>query len=32
MGMVGLLALAPNVFCPLRRWRHRDDDINMRSP
>ena len=31
MGIVGVLALAANVFCLLLLWRHRGDDINMRS-
>jgi cation diffusion facilitator family transporter len=31
MGIVGLLALAANAFCLLLLWRHRSDDINMRS-
>ncbi len=31
MGAIGVLALAANVFCLLLLWRHRGDDINMRS-
>ena len=31
MGVVGVLAFAANVFCLLLLWRHRGDDINMRS-
>lgn len=31
MGAVGVLALAANAYCLLLLWRHRDDDINMRS-
>jgi Co/Zn/Cd efflux system component len=31
MGVVGVLALAANAYCLLLLWRHRDDDINMRS-
>ena len=31
MGMVGVAALAANVLCLLLLWRHRGDDINMRS-
>jgi cation diffusion facilitator family transporter len=31
MGLVGVLALAANVFCLMLLWRHRADDINMRS-
>ena len=31
MGVVGALALAANVCCLALLWRHRDDDINMRS-
>jgi cation diffusion facilitator family transporter len=31
MGIVGVLALAANVLCLLLLWRHRGDDINMRS-
>jgi Co/Zn/Cd efflux system component len=31
MGVVGVLVLAANAYCLLLLWRHRDDDINMRS-
>lgn len=31
MGIVGVLALAANVWCLVLLWRHRGDDINMRS-
>jgi len=31
IGGVGLLALAANTVCALLLWRHRSDDINMRS-
>ena len=31
MGAVGLVALAANARCLLLLWRHRGDDINMRS-
>ncbi len=31
MGLVGVLALAANVVCFAMLWRHRGDDINMRS-
>jgi len=31
IGAVGLLALAANSVCLLLLWRHRTDDINMRS-
>lgn len=31
MGIVGVTALAANVLCLLLLWRHRGDDINMRS-
>ena len=31
MGAVGLTALAANTLCLLLLWRHRGDDINMRS-
>jgi cation diffusion facilitator family transporter len=31
MGVIGLLALAANVVCLTLLWRHRADDINMRS-
>ncbi|WP_454062458.1 cation transporter [Candidatus Nitrospira salsa] len=31
MGVFGTLALLANVFCLLLLWRHRQDDINMRS-
>jgi Co/Zn/Cd efflux system component len=31
MGVVGLAALAANVACLVLLWRHRGDDINMRS-
>ena len=31
MGGVGVVAFAANVFCLLLLWRHRLDDINMRS-
>jgi len=31
MGVVGALALAANGACLALLWRHRDDDINMRS-
>jgi Co/Zn/Cd efflux system component len=31
MGVVGLAALAANVGCLVLLWRHRADDINMRS-
>ncbi|HEY3099318.1 MAG TPA: cation transporter [Methylomirabilota bacterium] len=31
MGIVGLAALAANVVCLVLLWRHRGDDINMRS-
>jgi Co/Zn/Cd efflux system component len=31
MGIVGLSALAANLLCLFLLWRHRDDDINMRS-
>lgn len=31
MGALGLLALAANGFCLALLWRHRGDDVNMRS-
>ncbi len=31
IGAVGLLALAANGICLALLWRHRSDDINMRS-
>jgi len=31
IGVVGFLALAANAFCLALLWRHRSDDINMRS-
>jgi Co/Zn/Cd efflux system component len=31
MGGIGLLALLANAACLLLLWRHRTDDINMRS-
>src|SRR5260370_13588071 len=31
MGSVGLLALGANAVCLLLLWRHRADDLNMRS-
>ena len=31
MGVIGVLALAANAYCLLLLWRHRGDDINMRS-
>lgn len=31
MGVVGVLALVANAYCLLLLWRHRGDDINMRS-
>ena len=31
MSIVGVTALAANVLCLLLLWRHRGDDINMRS-
>jgi len=31
MGLIGSLALAVNALCLGLLWRHRDDDINMRS-
>jgi len=31
MSVVGLVALAANLVCLRMLWRHRDDDINMRS-
>jgi Co/Zn/Cd efflux system component len=31
MGLVGVLALTANVFCLMLLWRHRAEDINMRS-
>jgi Co/Zn/Cd efflux system component len=31
MGVIGVLALAANVFCLMLLWQHRGDDINMRS-
>jgi cation diffusion facilitator family transporter len=31
MGAIGLLALAANTVCLALLWRHRQDDINMRS-
>ena len=31
MGIVGLAALGANVVCLVLLWRHRGDDINMRS-
>jgi Co/Zn/Cd efflux system component len=31
MGVVGALALAANASCLMLLWRHRGDDINMRS-
>jgi Co/Zn/Cd efflux system component len=31
MGAVGLLALGANAVCLLLLWRHRADDVNMRS-
>jgi Co/Zn/Cd efflux system component len=31
MSVVGLLALAVNIFCLVLLWRHRADDINMQS-
>ena len=31
MGIVGLVALAANLVCLRLLWRHRGDDVNMRS-
>lgn len=31
MGIIGFLALAANTICLVLLWRHREDDINMRS-
>jgi Co/Zn/Cd efflux system component len=31
MGSIGLLALAANALCLIVLWRHRSDDLNMRS-
>jgi len=31
MSLVGLVALAANLVCLRMLWRHREDDINMRS-
>ncbi|PWU19280.1 MAG: cation transporter [Bdellovibrio sp.] len=31
MGIVGVVALAANLVCLMLLWRHRADDINMRS-
>jgi Co/Zn/Cd efflux system component len=31
MGVIGLLALAANTACFVLLWRHRGEDINMRS-
>jgi Co/Zn/Cd efflux system component len=31
MGSIGLLALAANALCLIVLWRHRADDLNMRS-
>jgi Co/Zn/Cd efflux system component len=31
MGSIGLLALAANAVCLALLWRHRADDLNMRS-
>jgi cation diffusion facilitator family transporter len=31
MGLVGLLALAANLSCLILLWRHRSEDVNMRS-
>ena len=31
MGLVGLVALAANLVCLRLLWRHRGDDVNMRS-
>jgi cation diffusion facilitator family transporter len=31
MGIVGLVALAANLVCLRLLWRHREDDVNMRS-
>jgi len=31
MSLVGLLALAANLVCLRLLWRHREDDVNMRS-
>jgi Co/Zn/Cd efflux system component len=31
MGAIGALALAANLACFLLLWRHRSDDLNMRS-
>jgi cation diffusion facilitator family transporter len=31
MGVIGLLALAANTACLVLLWRHRQDDLNMRS-
>ncbi len=31
MGIVGLLALSANTVCLYLLWRHREDDLNMRS-
>ncbi|OHB64586.1 MAG: cation transporter [Planctomycetes bacterium RBG_13_62_9] len=31
VGLIGLLALAANLFCLVLLWSHRTDDVNMRS-
>lgn len=31
MSWIGLVALAANSFCLFLLWRHRDDDVNMKS-
>ena len=31
IGVVGFIALAANAFCLLLLWKHREEDINMRS-
>lgn len=31
VGLIGLLALATNTFCLALLWRHRSEDVNMRS-
>ena len=31
MGWMGVIALAGNTFCFVLLWRHRSDDLNMRS-
>lgn len=31
MGLIGLLALAANIFCLVLLTKHKDDDINMKS-